>query len=203
MKLQVNPSKEDRQGHSRDHVEEVFERKPNKRKDGTFHRDNTTPCTTHHYTPTSTARVGALISSRPGDWITPVGPGRTPTVRWGRYDGRPWVAQPHVHAHATKVTDTSVEHGWRPHKPGSGVKVRGTEALYLVEKEENPSKLVRHEFPEQKPDNLGWNFGINKGSAIMIAESRGKEGNVPTRFEVLHDDRECLGMAVTILAQRI
>ena len=39
-------------------------------------------CTTHHCTPTSTARVGALIWSHPGDWITPVGPGRTPTVHW-------------------------------------------------------------------------------------------------------------------------
>ena len=67
-------------------------------------------------------------SGHPGDWITPVGPDRTPTVHWGRYDGRPWVAQPHEHAHATQVTDTSVEHGWRPHKLGSGVKVRGTEA---------------------------------------------------------------------------
>ena len=89
---------------------------------------STTTCTTHHYTSTSTARVGALIWSHLGDWITPVGPGSTPTVHWGRFDGRPWVAQPHEHAHATQVTDTCVEHGWRPHKPGSGVKVRTTEA---------------------------------------------------------------------------
>ena len=27
---------------------------------------------------------------------------------------RPWVAQPREHAHATQVTDTSCEHGWRP-----------------------------------------------------------------------------------------
>ena len=41
-------------------------------------------------------------------------------------------------------------------------------------------------------------------SAMMIAGSRGtKGGNFPTRVEVLHDDREGLGMAVTILAQRI
>ena len=31
-------------------------------------------------------------------------------------------APPHTNKH------TSVEHGWRPHKPGSGAKVRGTEA---------------------------------------------------------------------------
>ena len=42
---------EDRQDHSRDHVEEECERESNKRKDGTFHRHNTTTCTTHHYTP--------------------------------------------------------------------------------------------------------------------------------------------------------
>ena len=47
-----------------------YEREPNKRKDRTFHRDNTTTCTTHHYTQTSTARAGALIWSHPGDWIT-------------------------------------------------------------------------------------------------------------------------------------
>ena len=49
-----------------------------KRTEGIFHR----PCTTHHNTPTSTARVGAL---RPmpyclGIGSTRVGPGRTPTV---------------------------------------------------------------------------------------------------------------------------
>ena len=54
------------------------------------------------------ARVGALIWSHTGDWITPMGPGRTPTVHWGRYDGRPWVAQPHVDAHVAHVTDTRV-----------------------------------------------------------------------------------------------
>ena len=42
---------DDRQDHSRDHVEERCERESNKRKDGTFHRDNTTTCTTHHCTP--------------------------------------------------------------------------------------------------------------------------------------------------------
>ena len=72
-------------------------------------------CTTHHSTPTCTARVGALIWSHPGDWITPVGPGRTPTVHWRRYEGRPWVAQPHEHARTTQVTDTRVEHRWCPH----------------------------------------------------------------------------------------
>ena len=62
---------EDRQGHSRNRVKEGCERESNKRKDGTFHGDNTTTRTTHHYTPTCTARVGALIWSHPGDWITP------------------------------------------------------------------------------------------------------------------------------------
>ena len=32
---------------------------------------------------------------------------RTPTVHWDRYDGRPWVAQPHEHAHAAKVESTT------------------------------------------------------------------------------------------------
>ena len=63
---------EDRQGHSRNHVEEGCAMEPDKRKDRTFHDDV-------YYTPRSTARVGALIWS----------PGRTPTVHWGRYDGRP------------------------------------------------------------------------------------------------------------------
>ena len=36
-----------------------------KRKDRTFHRRNATPCTTHHYTPTSTAPAGALMFHHP------------------------------------------------------------------------------------------------------------------------------------------
>ena len=72
----VRGSSKDRQGRSRDHVEEGHERKPNKRNDGTFHRDNTTPCTTHHHTPTSTARAGALMPR--------VGPGQHP--RYTRAD---------------------------------------------------------------------------------------------------------------------
>ena len=96
---------EDRQGHSRNHVEEGCAIEPDKRKDRTFHDDV-------YYTPRSTARVGALIWSHPGDWITSVGPGRTPTVHWGRYDGRPWVAQPHEHAHRsqTQVLNTGGAH---------------------------------------------------------------------------------------------
>ena len=39
-----------------------------KRKDRTFHRRNATPCTTHHYTPTSTARAGALMFHHPA-WV--------------------------------------------------------------------------------------------------------------------------------------
>ena len=100
-------------GDSRNHVEEGCERELNKRKDGTFHRENTTTCTTHHYTPTSTARVGALIWSHPADWITPVRPGITPKVDWGRYDGRPWLnvtSSRMRHRSQTRVANTGGAH---------------------------------------------------------------------------------------------
>ena len=51
-----------------------------KRIDGIFHR----PCTTHHNTPTSTARAGALMFHLPGWSITRVGPGQHP--RYTRAD---------------------------------------------------------------------------------------------------------------------
>ena len=52
-----------------------------KRKDRTFHRRNATPCTTHHYTPTSTARAGALMFHHPA-WVEhhTGGSRSTPTV---------------------------------------------------------------------------------------------------------------------------
>ena len=70
----------------------------------------------HNAAQLSTARVGALrqMPHCLGIGSTRVGPGRTPTVhplmtiRW------PWVAQPHEHAHATQVTDTSCKQGCRP-----------------------------------------------------------------------------------------
>ena len=61
------------------------------------------------------------------------------------------MAQPHEHAHATQVTDTSCEYGWRPNslvaaelrceapKHGSGARVPGTEA----EGHEQVGKLAR------------------------------------------------------------
>ena len=93
--------------------------------DGIFHR----PCTTHHNTPTSTARVGAL---RPmpyclGIRSTQVGPGRdthgAPVLTSVR---RPWVAQPRPRAHASDtrretrsantkcavLPNVTVEQGW-------------------------------------------------------------------------------------------
>ena len=101
----------------------------NKRKDTTFHRDvHAAPL----HTRTSTAQVGALIWSHLGDWITQWVPAGHRRYTGGRYDGRPWVGQPHEQGHATQVTDISVEHGWRPHKLGSGVKVRGTEARSVL-----------------------------------------------------------------------
>ena len=36
------------------------------------------------------------------------------------------MAQPHEHAHATQVTDTSCEQGWRPNSLVSGVRVQIT-----------------------------------------------------------------------------
>ena len=65
-------------------------------------------------------------------------------------------------------------------------------------------KLNRDEFPAQNPTIFWLKFRHQQRcSALMIAESRGKEGNVPMRFEFLHDDRESLGKGVTILVQRI
>ena len=70
----------------------------------------------HNAAQLSTARVGAATDdilpghrehtggSRQDTHGTPV----LTTVR------RLWVAQPHEHAHATQVTDTSCEQGWRP-----------------------------------------------------------------------------------------
>ena len=54
-------------------------------------------------------------------------------------------------------------------------------------------KLSRDEFPEKNPDRF----------CDDDCRNARKEGNVPTRFEALHDDREGLEMCVTILVQRI
>ena len=51
--------------------------------------------------------VGALMAHLHAQVITPVGPGRTPTVHWGRYDGRLWVARLTRTRHATKVASTA------------------------------------------------------------------------------------------------
>ena len=104
----------------------LCEREPNKRKGVTFHRDVYGP--PRHTNKHSTSWRFDLVSPWRLDHSSGVLAGH-PRNTLGRYDGRPWVAQPHEHVHATQVTDTSVEHGWRPHKPGSGVEVRGTEAL--------------------------------------------------------------------------
>ena len=48
-------------------------------------------------------RVGALVVHHPGCVTTPVGLDRTPTVHWGRYDGRPWVARTTQYAIAGDV----------------------------------------------------------------------------------------------------
>ena len=56
-----------------------------------MYKNSTTPRRPHntrHETQPHNNRFGALVQSHPGDWITPVGPGRTSTVhgcpsRWG------------------------------------------------------------------------------------------------------------------------
>ena len=46
----------------------------------------------------TTTRVGALVAHHPGRVISPFFvPAGTPTVHWGRYDGRPWVARHQRH----------------------------------------------------------------------------------------------------------
>ena len=92
---------QDRQSHSRVHVEEGCERTQYK----TYWRHNPQTVYAHHNTRTSTARVGAL---RPmpyclGIGSTRVGPGRTPTVHpcWLRSGGRGW----HDHARTQATRD--------------------------------------------------------------------------------------------------
>ena len=117
---------EDRQGHSRDHVEEECEREPNKRKDGTFHDDvyDAPQHTNKHSTSwlfdlVSPWRLDHPSGSRQDTHCT-LGPLRRKAVGGSTSRAR---------ARDT-VTDTSVEHGWRPHKPGGGVKARGTEVIF-------------------------------------------------------------------------
>ena len=111
----------------------VCERTQNKRKDGTFHRGNATPCTMHHYTSTSTARAGALMFHHPA-WVEHhTGGSRstthgTPVLTSVR---RLWVAQPRPRARAgdTQTSGTKcAQQGCRSPNPGRGAKVRGTEA---------------------------------------------------------------------------
>ena len=90
-----------------------------KRKDETIH---TTTWTTHHQTPQrsttqhSTSWRSATDATLPGHREHTGGSRQdthgTPVLTTVR---RPWVAQPHEHAHATQVTDTSCEHWWRPY----------------------------------------------------------------------------------------
>ena len=117
---------EDRPGHSSDHVVEC-EREPNKRKDGTFHDDvYSAPLHTNKHSTTGCFD----LETRSPQWVPS---GHPPYIGAVTTEGR-GVAQPHEHAHATQVTDRSVEHGWRPHKPGSGAKVRDTEAVGHVDR---------------------------------------------------------------------
>ena len=53
-------------------------------------RDTTTQLTSTASTELALWRLITLEESS-----LPVGLGRTPTVHWGRYEGRPWVARPH------------------------------------------------------------------------------------------------------------
>ena len=48
----------------------------------------------------TSARVGALVLSHPGDQITLVGPERTPAVFQCLFAGRPWVAHSALTEHA-------------------------------------------------------------------------------------------------------
>ena len=96
-----------------------------KRQEETIH---TTTWTTHHQTPQrsttqhSTSWRSATDATLPGHREHTGGSRQdthgTPVLTTVR---RPWVAQPHEHAHATQVTK----------QPGSGVKVRGTETHFL------------------------------------------------------------------------
>ena len=90
-----------------------------KRKDETI---QTTTWTTHHQTPQrsttqhSTSWRSATDATLPGHREHTGGSRQdthgTPVLITIR---RPWVAQPHEHAHATQVTDTSCkQQGWRP-----------------------------------------------------------------------------------------
>ena len=50
----------------------------------------------HDHLHDATTRVGALVTRHTDESSPQWVPARTPTVHWGRYDGRPWVARPHV-----------------------------------------------------------------------------------------------------------
>ena len=88
-----------------------------KRKDETIHA---TTWTTHHQTPRrSTTQHSAscrsatdaiLLGHREHTGGSRQDTHGTPVLITIR---RPWVAQPHEHAHATPVTDTTCEQGWR------------------------------------------------------------------------------------------
>ena len=61
-------------------------------------------------------------------------------------------------------------------------------------------EMSRDEYPKTNTRQLPIDkIGTNKGYAMMIAETCGKEGNAPMCFRVLGDDRESLEMAVTAL----
>ena len=87
-----------------------------KRNDETIH---TTTWMTHHKTPQrsttqhSTSWRSATDATLPGHREHTGGSRQdthgTPVLTTVR---RPWVAQPHEHAHTTQVTDTSCEYGW-------------------------------------------------------------------------------------------
>ena len=89
-----------------------------KRKDETIH---TTTWTMHHQTPRRRTTQHSTSWRSATDAILP---GHREHTGGSRQDThgtpvlitirRPWVAQPHEHAHATQVTDTSCEQGWRP-----------------------------------------------------------------------------------------
>ena len=108
---------QDRQGHNRDHVVDARGH-ITKRKNETIH---TTTWTMHHQTPQRSTIQHSTSWRFATDAILPrhresAGGSRqdthgTPVLITVK---RPWVAFPHEHAHATQVTNSSCEQGWRP-----------------------------------------------------------------------------------------
>ena len=138
-----------------------------KRNDRTFHRRNATPCTTHHYTPTNTARAGALMFHHPA-WVehhgwVPVNTHSTPVLTSVR---RLWVARPRARASDTHTSDTKCEqHGWRPNslvaEKGAGHRNMVAEHPHMAAHPQHGSgaelrtTAVNNEAQAQRPRNIG------------------------------------------------